>query len=241
MRHLGLLLIVLISFAFKTGDSEMILPDACGIEDTQLRIEAVAAAQAKETARVAEREAKRRAAAERRAREQEEARIAAAEAEAAAKVVAKVAADAAKARATVRQEVAVESGVEVASGSLVDVARSLLGIGYSSGGKNVESGFDCSGYVGYVFRKLGLRVGGDSRSQAMEGEAVALEAAQPGDIVVFARNNGKGSVFHAGIITEAADGRLVMAHANRRNGVHELDILAHDYWREKVAGVRRVL
>ena len=109
------------------------------------------------------------------------------------------------------------------------------------GGKRVDSGFDCSGYVRYVFGKLGLRVGGDSRSQALEGEAVPLEAARAGDIVVFARNRGEGSVFHAGIITEAADGRLIMAHANRRNGVHELDILAHDYWREKVAGVRRVL
>ncbi len=237
MRHFGLLLIVMISFAFKTGDSEMILPDACGIEDVQLRIEAVEAARVKEEARIAKREAQRRAANERKAKAAAEAKIAAAEAKAAAKL----AADAAKARATDRQETVVERGVEVESGSLIDIARSLLGIEYTSGGKSIESGFDCSGYVGYVFKKLGLRVGGDSRAQAMEGERVPMAEAQPGDIVVFARNKGKGRVFHAGIITEAEDGKLVMAHANRRNGVHELDILSSDYWREKVASVRRVL
>ncbi len=241
MRHLGLLLIVLISFAFKTGDSEMILPDACGIEDTQLRIEAAEAAQAKELAQIAQKEAKRRAEIERRAREKEEAKIAAEQAKAAAKAAAKVATEAAKARTATRQKAFANSGAAAESGSLVQIARSLLGIEYTSGGKTVDSGFDCSGYVGYVFNKLGMRVGGDSRSQAMEGQSVPLESAQPGDIVVFARSNGKGRVFHAGIITEAEDGKLVMAHANRRSGVHELDILSSDYWREKVASVRRVL
>lgn len=120
-------------------------------------------------------------------------------------------------------------------------ARQLIGTAYRLGGQSPDGGFDCSGLVGYAFAAVDRALGRSSRDQALEGDAVPLAEARPGDIVVFARPEAPARVFHAGLITEADDGRLVMVHANRRRGVHATDILSSAYWREKVAGVRRVL
>lgn len=124
---------------------------------------------------------------------------------------------------------------------VVELARQLVGHGYHPGGETPDGGFDCSGLVRYAFSAVDRALGRSSRAQATEGVAVPLAEARPGDIVVFARVEAPERVFHAGLITEADDGRLVMVHANRRRGVHATDILASAYWREKVAGVRRVL
>ncbi len=68
--------------------------------------------------------------------------------------------------------------------ALVQRAYSLIGSPYVSGG-NTPSGFDCSGFVQYLYRQVGIFVSRGSSTQMHDGVAVSYENAQPGDILIW--------------------------------------------------------
>jgi len=66
----------------------------------------------------------------------------------------------------------------------VRIARRYLGTPYSYGGAS-PGGFDCSGFVMYVYGKLGVALPHHAASQYALGRAVAYSALRPGDLVFF--------------------------------------------------------
>lgn len=78
-------------------------------------------------------------------------------------------------------------GAGTAAGSTItDVARRYLGIPYLWGGTDPAVGLDCSGFVGNVFRDLGVDLPRVSRDQARVGDPVgSLAEARPGDLLFF--------------------------------------------------------
>ena len=91
----------------------------------------------------------------------------------------------------------------------------LLGTPYRWGGSNPDSGFDCSGLVGYVFRSaLGIELPRVSREMAHDDNAELINdrtALAAGDLVFFGR---KGRVDHVGIYV--GDGRFLHAPSSGR-------------------------
>jgi cell wall-associated NlpC family hydrolase len=81
--------------------------------------------------------------------------------------------------------------------TLVDVASRYLGTPYVWGGTS-PSGFDCSGFVWYVYRKSGLPIPRDMWGQLQSGTRVTRSTLQPGDIVFFAGTYEAG-LSHEGI------------------------------------------
>jgi cell wall-associated NlpC family hydrolase len=81
--------------------------------------------------------------------------------------------------------------------SLVDVASRYLGTPYVWGGTS-PGGFDCSGFVWYVYRKAGLPIPRDMWGQLQSGTRVTRSTLQPGDIVFFAGTYEAG-LSHDGI------------------------------------------
>jgi cell wall-associated NlpC family hydrolase len=75
-------------------------------------------------------------------------------------------------------------------------AAKLKGTPYVYGG-TTTSGFDCSGYTGYVYKKAGKKLPRTSRQQYSATKHISRTAAKPGDLVFF--KSGGGSVYHVGI------------------------------------------
>jgi hypothetical protein len=73
------------------------------------------------------------------------------------------------------------------SSAVIPTAEHYLGTPYKWGG-STPSGFDCSGYVQYVFAKHGVNLPRTSRAQAYAGTRVALDerSLRSGDLIMFA-------------------------------------------------------
>jgi cell wall-associated NlpC family hydrolase len=91
----------------------------------------------------------------------------------------------------------------------VRFARHLLGVPYSYGGTSPATGFDCSGFVSFVYRHFGLTLPRVAAEQFGVGRRVSRWALRPGDLVFF---HGLG---HVGLY--AGGGRFIHApHAGAR-------------------------
>ena len=116
--------------------------------------------------------------------------------------------------------------------AVTETALALRGIPYRNGGADLN-GFDCSGFVWYVFAQHGLAMPRTVAEQYEVGGKVTLEAVQPGDLVFF-RTAGRG-VSHVGIAL--GDGDFV--HAPSSTGVVRIERLSASYWSERYLGARR--
>jgi cell wall-associated NlpC family hydrolase len=122
--------------------------------------------------------------------------------------------------------------------TLIGLAMQLRNIRYVRGGRDPSTGFDCSGFVRYVFEHaIGLQLPTNSASQYLVGHMVARKDMEPGDLVFFrtAGRHGKGRVSHVGIYI--SDGNFI--HSPRRGESVRVDNLTDSYWSQRFAGARR--
>ena len=101
--------------------------------------------------------------------------------------------------------------------AVISQAKKLKGKPYRYGGAT-PSGFDCSGYVQYVYKKAGKQIGRTSGAQ-LSGASIPKSKKKPGDILVFMRG---GTAYHSAIY--AGDGEMWEA---QRTGV---PVGRHDIW-----------
>ena len=73
--------------------------------------------------------------------------------------------------------------------SMIQLAYSLIGSPYVSGG-NTPAGFDCSGFVQYLYSRIGISISRSTSTQIHDGVAVSYESAQPGDILLWGYVDG---------------------------------------------------
>ncbi len=119
-------------------------------------------------------------------------------------------------------------------------AERYIGTRYVWGGSDPRTGFDCSGYVRYVFGRAGIRLPRVTRDQARAGTDVPLDydAFRPGDLLFFA-SNGR-TIDHVAIY--AGDGRILHA-PNRSTHVRYDNLQGPEgrWYRERLVRVRRVI
>ncbi|MHB8062558.1 MAG: C40 family peptidase [Ruminiclostridium sp.] len=81
-----------------------------------------------------------------------------------------------------------------ASSEVIEYAKKFLGVKYVYGGSTTK-GFDCSGFVGYVFKNAGVKLNRTAAGMKANGHSVSKADLKPGDIVLF----GSSGISHAGI------------------------------------------
>ncbi|MEL1265182.1 C40 family peptidase [Pseudoxanthomonas putridarboris] len=121
--------------------------------------------------------------------------------------------------------------------SVLQRALALMGTPYRWGGTSPDSGFDCSGLVGYVFRTaLGIELPRVSREMAAKADAELVknrEELRQGDLVFFGL---KGRVNHVGIYV--GEGRFL--HSPSRGKDVRVDSLVTGYWANRYMQARRI-
>jgi cell wall-associated NlpC family hydrolase len=118
---------------------------------------------------------------------------------------------------------------------LVMQAMGLLGVPYKRGGNSEEKGFDCSGFVRYMYEKsVGLVLPRRAEEQAKVTEEISRSELKPGDLVFF--NTLKRTFSHVGIYV--GDGKFI--HAPRPGKAVRVDDMREAYWQQRFNGARRV-
>jgi cell wall-associated NlpC family hydrolase len=118
---------------------------------------------------------------------------------------------------------------------LVLQAMGLIGIRYRFGGRSPATGFDCSGFVRYVFARVtGRQLPATSFEQAAAGTVIGKSELQPGDLVFY---NTRGRPFsHVGIYI--GEGRFI--HSPSRGGSVHIVNMSERYWLTRFNGARRL-
>lgn len=115
------------------------------------------------------------------------------------------------------------------------IAYSLVGSPYIMGA-NGPYGFDCSGFVQYVYSRLGIYISRSSSTQLYDGVAVSYSDILPGDIINWGYSNGVST--HSALYV--GNGKMIHA-ANTSMGVIISDV---GYWLSasgtQIIGVRRI-
>jgi cell wall-associated NlpC family hydrolase len=119
---------------------------------------------------------------------------------------------------------------------IIAEALSLQGRPYVPGGESPRTGFDCSGFVYYVFNRQGIKLPRDAASMAHELPNIQHHQRKPGDLVFFSINR-KRPFSHVGIYL--GDDRFIHA-ASSRTGQVTISDMRLPYWQERFTGVRRL-
>jgi len=118
--------------------------------------------------------------------------------------------------------------------TVIPFALSLKGTPYRWGGNSPAEGFDCSGFVRYVFGRYGIHLPRRAVEQASWLPRVPVHARRPGDLVFF--DTGTPPVSHVGIYL----GRDEFVHASSaKAGQVIISDLNKPYWREHLVAVGR--
>ena len=117
---------------------------------------------------------------------------------------------------------------------LVSTALALRGTPYLNGGTEPSRGFDCSGFVQWVFAQQGRSLPREVREQYQSGQSVDRDEVQPGDLVFFETVSRGAS--HVGI----ALGNDRFVHAPSSRGVVRVESYTVDYWNQRYVGARRL-
>ena len=132
----------------------------------------------------------------------------------------------------VRETAAVPSAGGIGA-QVVALAKQYLGVPYVWAGAS-PSGFDCSGFVSYVYKSLGYQTNRTAADIYKNGVAVDKSALEPGDAVFFASSSE--AIGHVGIYI--GDGQFI--HASSGKGCVIISGLDESYYANMYVGARRI-
>lgn len=117
---------------------------------------------------------------------------------------------------------------------IIGTAKKQIGVPYVSGG-TTPKGFDCSGFVQYVFAQNGMTIPRTADVQYGLGKKSSISALEAGDLVFF-HTDSSGTVTHCGIYL----GKGQFIHASSSKGVR-IDLLSNEYWKKAFVAAKHII
>ncbi|MFT4153261.1 C40 family peptidase [Parafilimonas sp.] len=124
---------------------------------------------------------------------------------------------------------------------LVSYAETLIGIPYLYASSNPAAGFDCSGFITYVFNHFNIQVPRSSADFTNVPHEVSISEAKPADLILFTGTDSSShTVGHMGIVVQHENGLLLFIHSTsgKADGVTITPL--NDYYRSRFVKVVRV-
>lgn len=118
--------------------------------------------------------------------------------------------------------------------AVVEIAKQYLGIPYRYGGNSPATGFDCSGFVKYVYSQMGVNLNRVAADQMLNGIWVDPSQLQPGDIIGF--YNSSGYISHVGIYV----GNGMMIHSPQTGDVVKYESITYGNYSTRGMHCRRI-
>ncbi len=123
---------------------------------------------------------------------------------------------------------------------LVAFAKTLIGVPYKYASADPTEGFDCSGFITYVFNHFNIEVPRSSIDFTNVGTTIDKKTAQVGDLILFTGTDTlETQVGHMGIVTENADSlRFIHSTSGKKYGVTITAL--NDYYLKRFVKVTRI-
>lgn len=118
---------------------------------------------------------------------------------------------------------------------IASIARQYVGYRYAWGGTSPSTGFDCSGFVYYVYGRAGYSIPRGTTGQANVGHYVSRSNLQPGDILIF-QNTYRAGISHAAVYV----GNGMMVSSNNPSVGVVLVNMNNSYWSPRYYTARRI-
>lgn len=122
---------------------------------------------------------------------------------------------------------------------MLNFAKKFIGTKYRAGGKT-PSGFDCSGFVGYVFKEFGIHLPASSKTMAQVGSFVAKNDVQKGDLIFFQGSAKNKSIGHVGIIWDVNNDGIFFIHASSSSNVTITNLNKEAYYQKRYVMTKRI-
>lgn len=125
---------------------------------------------------------------------------------------------------------------------IIEFARSLTGIRYQYASANPKTGFDCSGFIHYVFRNFQIAVPRSSAAFAKAGRTIDLKKAGPGDLILFTGTNPKiRNIGHIGMVVSDPGEPLRFIHSTSGKAYGVTETALNEKYLKRYMKVVRVI
>jgi cell wall-associated NlpC family hydrolase len=123
---------------------------------------------------------------------------------------------------------------------VIAYSKTLKGVPYKYAAADPASGFDCSGFITYVFNHFGISVPRTSTDFTNQGRSVDLSISKPGDLILFTGTDSTiRTVGHMGIITSTGDS-IVFIHSTSGKAYGVTETTLNPYYMGRFMKVIRV-
>lgn len=145
---------------------------------------------------------------------------------------------------TLTPDTATYSGLHrknIPADSILLFAQTLIGVPYLYASMDPAKGFDCSGFINYVFNRFGIKVPRSSRDFENFGQTIPLAEIKKGDIILFTGTDSTIKVIgHIGITISAENNEVSFIHSTSGKAYGVTISALNQYYRNRFMKVIRI-
>lgn len=126
---------------------------------------------------------------------------------------------------------------------LLEYSKTFLGLPYKYAGVDPSTGFDCSGFVSFLFKQFNVNLPRSSSELSKVGTPIPLKEVRPADLLFYGyKKNGVARTTHVALVISNINGHLSFIHSSSRGIViDDPTSSSWDYWTKRFLFAKRVI